>query len=276
MPSILGVLICFVCSRTSLLNPNRDCSRHLQVELPADQVSREWTNVTRDFQRQARIPVTDPGPGATSAGGEPLAKGHQGRTDLQAPAESALTKRFAKRICVCFRCRRSRTSKLLRTGRCATGRQLSPRQIVELPGLFLQIPADLAREEVSDESVQRWMDPMREPHASYRAGVKGVPWRWVIMPVVTYAATLEGKPLGEVVTDAPAQLQGRRNAWIVMDEHSLLPGFSRSIVGMEVNEERTISIEMPADFTPASLGGKRLEYAGDSPRDHTKVLPGNG
>ena len=91
--------------------------------------------------------------------------------------------------------------------------------------------------------------------------------------VVTYAANLEGKPLGEVVTDAPAQLQGRRNAWIVMDEHSLLPGFSRSIVGMQVNEERTISIELPADFTPASLAGRRLDYAVTLHAINTKVLP---
>ena len=46
-----------------------------------------------------------------------------------------------------------------------------------------------------------------------------------------------------------------------MDERSLLPGFSQSIVGMQVNEERTISIELPADFSPANLAGKSLDYA---------------
>ena len=66
---------------------------------------------------------------------------------------------------------------------------------------------------------------MREPHASYLP-VEGRPLAMGDYAVVTYAATLEGKPLGEVVPDAPAQLQGRRNAWIVMDEHSLLPGFA--------------------------------------------------
>ena len=38
-----------------------NCLVTLQVELPADQVSKEWTNVARDFQRQARIPGYRPG-----------------------------------------------------------------------------------------------------------------------------------------------------------------------------------------------------------------------
>ena len=38
-----------------------NCLVTLQVELPSDQVSKEWTNVTRDFQRQAKIPGYRPG-----------------------------------------------------------------------------------------------------------------------------------------------------------------------------------------------------------------------
>jgi trigger factor len=242
-----------------------NCLVTLQVELPADQVSREWTNVTRDFQRQARIPGYRPG---------------------KAP-RALVESRYAKDI------KEELTSKLLRESlneaireknlhvlsvsqvenvEIAEDRTMRYRATVvtapefELPD-YSAIPADLAKEEVSDESVQRWMDQMREPHASYLP-VEGRP-----LAMGDYAATLGGKPLGEVVTDAPAQLQGRRNAWIVMDEHSLLPGFARSIVGMEVNGERTISIELPAEFTPASLAGKRLEYVVTLHAINTKVLP---
>jgi trigger factor len=247
-----------------------NCLVTLQVELPADQVSREWTNVTRDFQRQARIPGYRPG---------------------KAP-RALVESRYAKDI------KEELTSKLLRESlneaireknlhvlsvsqvenvEIAEDRTMRYRATVvtapefELPD-YSAIPADLAKEEVNGESVQRWMDQMREPHASYLP-VERRPLAMGDYAVVTYAATLEGKPLGEVVTDAPAQLQGRRNAWIVMDEHSLLPGFARSIVGMEVNGERTISIELPADFTPANLAGKRLEYAVTLHAINTKVLP---
>ena len=247
-----------------------NCLVTLQVELPADQVSKEWTNVTRDFQRQARIPGYRPG---------------------KAP-QALVESRFAKDI------KEELTSKLLRESlneaiREKNLRVLSVSQVdnveiaedrtmryratvvtapeFELPD-YSNIPAGIAKEEVSDESVQQWLDQMREPHASY-VPVEGRPLATGDYAVVTYAASLEGKPLGEVVTDAPAQLQGRRNAWIVMDEHSLVPGFSQSIVGMEVNGERTISVELPADFNPASLAGKKIEYAVTLHAINSKVLP---
>ncbi len=199
-----------------------NCLVTLQVELPADQVSKEWTNVTRDFQRQARIPGYRPG---------------------KAP-QALVESRFAKDI------KEELTSKLLRESlneaiREKNLRVLSVSQVdnveiaedrtmryratvvtapeFELPD-YSNIPADIAKEEVSDESVQQWLDQMREPHASY-VPVEGRPLATGDYAVVTYAASLEGKPLGEVVTDAPAQLQGRRNAWIVMDEHSLCRAF---------------------------------------------------
>ena len=247
-----------------------NCLVTLQVELPADQVSKEWTNVTRDFQRQARIPGYRPG---------------------KAP-RALVESRFAKDI------KEELTSKLLRESlneaiREKNLRVLSVSQVenveiaddrtmryrativtapeFELPD-YSSIPADLAQEEVSDENVVRWMDQMREPHASY-VPVEGRPLAMGDYAVVTYTANLESKPLGEVIPDAPVQLQGRRNAWIVMDERSLLPGFAQSIVGMQINEERTISIELPADFTPANLAGRRLEYAVTLHAINTKVLP---
>ncbi|HVJ58211.1 MAG TPA: trigger factor, partial [Terrimicrobiaceae bacterium] len=247
-----------------------NCLVTLRVELPADQVSKEWTNVTRDFQRQARIPGYRPG---------------------KAP-RALVESRFAKDI------KEELTSKLLRESlneaiREKNLRVLSVSQVenveiaedrtmryratvvtapeFELPD-YSSISADLAKEEVSDENVDRWIDQMREPHASY-VPVEGRPLAMGDYAVVTYTANLESKPLGEVIPDAPAQLQGRRNAWIVMDERSLLPGFSQSIVGMQINEERTISIELPADFSPANLAGRSLEYAVTLHAINTKVLP---
>ncbi len=247
-----------------------NCLVTLQVELPSEQVSREWTNVTRDFQRQARIPGYRPG---------------------KAP-RALVESRFAKDI------KEELTSKLLRESlneaiREKNLRVLSVSQVddveigedrtmryratvltapeFELPD-YSSIPADISKEEVTEESVRRWMEQLREPHATY-VPVEGRPLAMGDYAVVSYAASLEGKPLGEVVTDAPAQLQGRRNAWILMDENSLLPGFCRAIVGMDVNEERTISVELPTDFTLANLAGKKLEYAVTLHAINTKVLP---
>ncbi len=91
--------------------------------------------------------------------------------------------------------------------------------------------------------------------------------------VLTYTASLDGRPLGEAVPDAPAQLQGRRNAWIFMDEQSLLPGFCQAIAGMNLNEERTISLDLPANFALSSLAGKKLDYAVSLHAINRKIIP---
>jgi trigger factor len=247
-----------------------NCLVTLQVELPADQVSKEWTSVTRDFQRQARIPGYRPG---------------------KAP-QALVESRFAKDI------KEELTSKLLRESlneairennlrvlsvsqvegiEIAEDRTMRYRATVvtapefELPD-YSSLPADITKEKVSEESVQRWLDQLREPHATYTP-VEGRSLAMGDYAVLTYSASLEGKPLGEAVPDAPAQLQGRRNAWILMDENSLLPGFCQAIVGMSLNEERTISLDLPADFNLPSLAGKRLDYAVTLHAINTKILP---
>jgi trigger factor len=91
--------------------------------------------------------------------------------------------------------------------------------------------------------------------------------------VLTYTAMFNGAPLGEAIPEAPAQLQGRRNAWILMDDSTLLPGFCQAIAGMNVNEERSFSLELPADFPLSGLGGKRLDYAVSLHAINTKILP---
>jgi trigger factor len=247
-----------------------NCLVTLQVELPADQVSKEWTNVTRDFQRQARIPGYRPGKAPRALVESRFAK------DIK---EELTSKLLRESLNEAIREKNLRVLSVSQVGNVeiAEDRTMRYRATVvtapefELPD-YSSISADLAKEEVSDENVDRWMDQMREPHASY-VPVEGRPLAMGDYAVVTYTANLESKPLGEVIPDAPAQLQGRRNAWIVMDERSLLPGFSQSIVGMQINEERTISIELPADFSPANLAGRSLEYAVTLHAINTKVLP---
>ena len=247
-----------------------NCLVTLQVELPADQVSKEWTNVTRDFQRQARIPGYRPGKAPRALVESRFAK------DIK---EELTSKLLRESLNEAIREKNLRVLSVSQVGNVeiAEDRTMRYRATVvtapefELPD-YSSISADLAKEEVSDENVDRWIDQMREPHASY-VPVEGRPLAMGDYAVVTYTANLESKPLGEVIPDAPAQLQGRRNAWIVMDERSLLPGFSQSIVGMQINEERTISIELPADFSPANLAGRSLEYAVTLHTINTKVLP---
>jgi trigger factor len=247
-----------------------NCLVTLRVELPSDQVSKEWSNVARNFQRKVRVPGYRPG---------------------KAP-QALVENRFAKDI------KEELTSRLLRESlneaiRENNLRVLSISQVenveidddrtmryqatvvtapeFELPD-YSNIPAEIAREKVTDESVSRWIDQLREPHATYTP-VEGRSLAMGDYAVITYAATLDGTALGEAVPEAPAQLQGRRNAWILMDEGTLLSGFCAAIAGMIVDEERTFSVELPANFSISKLSGRTLDYTVTLHAINTKNLP---
>jgi trigger factor len=247
-----------------------NCLVTLRVELPSDQVSKEWSNVARNFQRKVRVPGYRPG---------------------KAP-QALVENRFAKDI------KEELTSKLLRESlneaiRENNLRVLSISQVenveiaddrtmryqatvvtapeFELPD-YSVIPAEIAREKVTDEGISRWIDQLREPHATYTP-VEGRPLAMGDYAVITYAATLDGVPLGEAIPEAPAQLQGRRNAWILMDEGALLPGFCAAISGMNVDEERAFSLELPTNFPISKLPGRKLDYTVTLHAINAKHLP---
>ncbi len=253
-----------------VVEPQPNCLVTLRVELPSDQVSKEWSNVARNFQRKVRVAGYRPG---------------------KAP-QALVENRFAKDI------KEELTSRLLRESldeaiRENNLRVLSISQVenveiaddrtmryqatvvtapeFELPD-YSMIPAQIAREKVTDENVSRWIDQLREPHATYTP-VEGRSLAMGDYAVVTYTATLDGTPLGEAIPEAPVQLQGRRNAWILMDEGTLLPGFCVAIAGMNVDEERTFSLELPASFPISKLSGRKLDYTLTLHAVNTKNLP---
>jgi len=253
-----------------LVESQPNCLVTLQVELPADQVSKEWQSIARQFQRNVRIPGYRPG---------------------KAP-QSLVDTRFAKDI------KEELTNKLLRESLNEAIKEKNLRVLsvsdvqnveisddktmrykatvvtapeFELPD-YSNISIELKKEEVTDEHVQRWVDQLREPHATYTP-IEDRPLAMGDYAVVTYQATFEGKPLGEAIPAAPAQLQSRRNGWVLMSEESLAPGFCKAIEGMNANEDRTVSIEFPADFPVADLAGKKVDYAVTLHAINSKTLP---
>ena len=247
-----------------------NCLVTLTVELPADRVSKEWQNLAREFQRNVRIPGYRPG---------------------KAP-QSLVDTRFAKDI------KEELTNKLLRESLNEAIREKNLRVLsvsdvqsveigadktmrysavvvtapdFELPD-YSSIPVELKKESATDEHIERWIEQLREPHATYTP-VEGRGLAPGDYAVATYAATLDGKPLGEAVPSAPAQLQARRNGWIFMDEGSLAPGFCKAIEGMKPEEERAFSLELPADFPIAEPAGKKLDYTLTLHAINTKSLP---
>lgn len=247
-----------------------NCLVTLRVELPAERVSKEWKSVAQQFQRQVRIPGYRPG---------------------KAP-QSLVDTRFARDI------REELTNKLLRESLNEAIREknlhvLSVSEVREVeisddktmryratvvtaPDFALpdysSISAEIPAPKVTEDQVTHWLNELREPHATYTP-IEGRPLAMGDYAVISYSATQEGKPLAEAVPDAPQQLQGRRNAWIFLAENTLLPGFCEALAGMQTGEDRSITLNLPADFSLKSLQGAKLDYAVTLHAINAKSLP---
>jgi len=247
-----------------------NCLVTLRVELPADRVSKEWKKIARNFQQHARIPGYRPG---------------------KAP-QSLIDTRFASDI------REELTNKLLRESLNEAIKEkalnvLSVSRVedveigqdqsmhysatvvtapeFELPD-YSAISAEIPAPKVTDADIARWLDELREPHATYTP-VEGRALEMGDYAVITYAGTLDGKPLAEAVPETPPQLQARRNAWLLMSEEAFLPGFPQALLGAKPDEERTITVTVPADHFVAPLQGKTISYQVTLHAINTKVVP---
>jgi len=247
-----------------------NCLVTLQVELPSDVVSKEWQSVAQNFQRHVRIPGYRPG---------------------KAP-KSLVETRFAKDI------KEELTNKLLRESlneaiKEKNIRVLSVSQVdnveigddktmrytatimtqpdFELPD-YASIPSDLVKEPVTDEQVQTWLSQLSDPHATYEV-VEGRGLAMGDYAVLTYNATFDGKPLADAAPSSPQQLRSGKNAWIFMNENTLAPGFAKAIEGMNVNDERTFTLEMPTDFPVKELAGYKIDFTATLHAINSKTVP---
>jgi trigger factor len=251
-------------------DPQPNCVVNLQVELPADQVSREWESVAKDFQRHARLPGYRPGKAPQSLIDSRFAK------DIREELEKKLLRESINEAIKQKNLRVLAVSKVEditigddKTMRFRASVVTAPE--FELPD-YSSIPVDAAKRPVTDEDIQKWLEQFREPHASFEA-VEGRALALGDYAVLTYEGKIGDQLLSEALPKAPAQLQGRRNAWIFMDEGTLIPGFAKAIDGMEIHDERTFTLDVPADFPLVDLRGSSVTYSTTLHGINSKQLP---
>jgi trigger factor len=129
----------------------------------------------------------------------------------------------------------------------------------ELPD-YKNITIEVTKKNVTDEDVESFLEYLRDPHSKFDP----VTDRALAMgdyAVVTYEGTVDGEPISKIAPKAPTQIQGRRNAWVLMDEGTLIPGFAKAIEGMEIGQDRTFTLDVPESFPLEELRNRKVTYA---------------
>lgn len=240
------------------LDYQKNCVVALEIDLPSERVSAEWNTISKEFQKQARLPGYRPGKAPASLIASRYAK------DIE---EEVKTKLVGEAIREAVKTNKIKIHSVesVEKAEIATDKSMKILATViqapdfELPD-YKNISVEVAKRQVTDQDVEDFLEYLRDPHSKFDP-ITDRPLAMGDYAVVTYQGTVDGEPIATVAPKAPTQIQGRRNAWVLMDEGTLIPGFAKAIEGMEIGQERTFTLDVPDSFPLEELRNRKVTYA---------------
>jgi trigger factor len=242
----------------------------LQIELPPEEVSKEWDTIANSFARFAKIPGYRPGKAPRSVIEKRFRK----------EIHDELTKKLVSRSYHdAIEQKQLRVVSLTNVEDVQFGEDKSMRfraTIVTAPEFELpeyrNIPVQLPDTKVSEAEVDAGLERLREQSADFA----DVPERGLQMEdfaVLDFDGAIEGRPISELAPNASKNLHGGKKFWLHLAPENFLPRFCDQIVGMKPGETRSVQVEFPAEFPVAELVGKKADYAVTLNEIKQKVLP---
>jgi len=233
------------------------CVATLRVEIPADTVSGERTQIVRGYASKARIPGYRPGKAPRAL--------IEKRFDKEITSEL-----YDKLINDAYKQTMQQESlKVLDFGvpenveehddgtlTFESRLMLAPEvQLPDYKGISVKIPP-LA---VPAEELDAQLDGLRQQFADFE-DIEGRAAEMGDMAVIDYTSTVDGQPTDEFLGKSAGYLSGRDGFWVKLDEKAFLPGFPEQLSGMAVGDSREIKLTLPEDFAVAELAGKEITF----------------
>src|SRR5216684_5716478 len=230
----------------------------LQIELPPEEVSKEWDAIANSFARFAKIPGYRPGKAPR------VVIEKRFRKEIQ---EELTKKLVSKSYHDAIEQEQLRVASLANIEDVQFGEDKSMRfraTVVTAPEFELpdykNIPVQLPDTTVSEAEINAALERLREQTADF----VDVPERGLQMDdfaVIDFEGSIESKPISEVAPQASKNLHGGKKFWLHLAPENFLPRFCEQIIGMKGGETRSVQVEFPAEFPVAELAGKKADYA---------------
>ncbi|HEX4637858.1 MAG TPA: trigger factor [Chthoniobacterales bacterium] len=242
----------------------------LKIELPPDEVSKEWDTIANSFAKFAKIPGYRPGKAPRAVIDKRFRKEIQDEVTKKVVAKSYREAIEQKKL---------RVASLTNVEQVQFGDDKSLRfeaTIVTAPEFKLpdykNISVELPDTKVTEEEIAATLERLREQTADF----VDAPDRAAQMEdfaVIDFEGTVEGKPVSEVAPNASKNLQGGKKFWLHLAADNFMPKFCEQIVGQKKEETRTVIVDLPSDFAIKELAGKKASYSVTLREIKEKVLP---
>jgi trigger factor len=242
----------------------------LRIELPPEDVRKEWDAIASNYSRYARIP----GYRAGKAPRQVIEK--KFRKEIQDELTKALvSKSYHEAIAE----KQLRVVSLTDVGDVEFGEDRSMRfratvvtapefELPDYKNIPVQLPAIAVNEAELDTAIER----LRDQAADF-VDVKDRELAMGDFAVLDFMGAIDGVPISEIVPEASKNLHGGKKFWLHLAPENFLPKFCEQIVGMKPGDTRSVRVEFPADFPVTELSGKKADYAVTLGEIKEKVLP---
>ena len=242
----------------------------LQIELPPEEVSKEWDAIASSFARFAKIPGYRPGKAPRAV----IEK--RFRKEIQ----DELTKKLvSKSYHEAIEQEQLRVASLANIEDVQLGEDKSMRfraTVVTAPEFevpeYKNIPVQLPETTVSEPEIDAALERLRDQSADF----VDVPERGLEMEdfaVIDFEGSSDGKPISEIAPQASKNLHGGKKFWLRLAPDNFLPRFCEQIVGQKPDETRTVTVDFAAYFPVKELAGKQANYSVTVREIKQKVLP---
>ena len=242
----------------------------LQIELPPEDVAKEWDAIANSFARVAKIPGYRPGKAPRAVIDKRF------RKEIQ---EELTKKLVSKSYHEAVEREQLRVASLTNIEDVQFGENKSMRfraTVVTAPEFELpdykQIPVQVPDTKVSDVDVDEALDRLRDQSADF----VDVPARALEMgdfAVLDFEGSVESKPISEIAPQASKNLYGGKKFWLHLAADNFLPKFCEQLIGQKPGETRLVIVHFPEDFMVKELAGKKADYAVTLRDIKEKVLP---
>ncbi|CAF0703595.1 trigger factor [Candidatus Methylacidithermus pantelleriae] len=232
------------------------CRKRLRIEIPPDQVQKEWKRIAKEFATTVRLP---------------------GFRQGKAPQE-IVEKRFGKEITQELQNRLipKAYQEVIQSRRIPVVRAVQAEEIEFSPGGSLSFSAIVdcvpqfplpawkglsmpyVSVEVKEEEVDKALEKLLQKKATL-IEVSDRPARRGDFALVSLEGRIGGVPVGQVLTLPRDYTVGR--LWIWLQPDVFAPGFPEGIEGMKIGEKRVIPVRFPEDWRVVALRGKEVEYS---------------
>jgi trigger factor len=238
-----------------------DCTREIEVEVPAEVVTRETGVVIERFQKHARLPGFRKGKVPASVVRQRFPE------DIRSEVVEALVPRYFRQE-VEKRGLQPVSQPRVSDLKVADGEPLRFKAsfeimpVIQVSG-YEELRAERADTSVSDQEVDEALSKLREQHATYSA-VDDRELRdgdFAQASLVGTPQSAEGKPV--TMDDVLVEIGGA----------TTVREFSENLRGARPGEERRFEVTYPTDFSDQRLAGRKLAYAISVKAIKQKALP---